>query len=64
MGFDTDGGGTQPPGKVTGTAAALWLDAARNNTFAALNRAWKLGARVAGARYVVGGSPPRSRTNW
>jgi hypothetical protein len=43
------------PGKVTGTGRALALDPAQNNTFRALNRAWKDGAQVqfANGRYIV-----------
>lgn len=48
-----------PAGKVTGTGPALALDPGQNNTFAALNRAWTAGARVAsaGGRYLVTGLP-------
>ena len=60
VGFDTNSTAAAivpPPGKITGSGTALSLDPAQNNTFAALNRAWKLGARVslANARYVVSG---------
>lgn len=46
-----------PPGKVTGTGPALSLDPAQNNTYRALNRAWKSGASVefANGRYLVTG---------
>ena len=46
-----------PPGKVTGSGPALALDPAQNNTYRALNRAWKSGATVqfAGGRYLVTG---------
>jgi len=49
-----------PPGKVTGTGPALSLDPAQNNSFAALNRAWALNARVAPAsgKYIVTGLTP------
>ena len=60
VGFDTNSTAAAivpPPGKITGSGTALSLDPAQNNTFAALNRAWTLGARVslANARYVVSG---------
>ena len=52
-----------PPGKITGSGPALAVDPAQNNSFRAINRAWKQGAGVlflpgapgAGARYVIGG---------
>jgi hypothetical protein len=42
-------------GKVTGAGRAIALDPAENNTFRALNRAWKDGAQVqfANGRYIV-----------
>ena len=51
------------PGSVRGSGAALLLDPAQNNTFAALNRAWDAGGRVRwlaesggrSARWVVEG---------
>ncbi len=48
VGFDTNSTAAAIvplPGKVTGSGPALSLDPAQNNTFAALNRAWELGAR-------------------
>src|SRR5688572_9388136 len=62
VGFDTNSTAAAivpPAGKITGTGPALSLDPAQNNTFAALNRAWKLGARVSlsAARYLVVGLP-------
>lgn len=50
VGFDSDPGaaGIVPPaGRVTGSGAALAVDAAQNNAFRALNRAWSRGATVA-----------------
>ena len=68
VGFDTNSTAAAIlplPGKITGTGTALSLDPAQNNTFAALNRAWGMGARVslasasgpqgASTRYLVGG---------
>ncbi|MCC7125768.1 MAG: hypothetical protein IT178_13030 [Acidobacteria bacterium] len=49
IGFDSDATAAAIvplAGRVTGTGPALALDPAQNNTFAALNRAWALGARV------------------
>jgi hypothetical protein len=46
-------------GKLTGTGPSLLLDPAQNNSFRALNRAWKAGADVqyANGRYIVTGLP-------
>jgi hypothetical protein len=46
-----------PAGKLTGTGPALSLDPAQNNSYRALNRAWKSGGAVqfAGGRYLVTG---------
>ena len=57
-GFDIDPTPRQslpPPGRLTGTGAALALDPAQNNAFRAINRAWKDGADVqfANGRYIV-----------
>lgn len=62
-GFDTNSVAAAivpPAGKVTGAGAVLVLDPAQNNTFAALNRAWGMGARVhfAEGRYGVTGLTP------
>ncbi|MEE8524366.1 MAG: hypothetical protein V3T72_10580, partial [Thermoanaerobaculia bacterium] len=49
VGFDSHpvAAGILPPaGKVTGSGAALAVDAAQNNAFRALNRAWRQGATV------------------
>jgi hypothetical protein len=49
VGFDTNSTAAAivpPAGKVTGTGSALAVDPAQNNTFAVLNRAWLMGARV------------------
>jgi len=57
-GFDSepDAAAIVPPaGKVTGAGPAIALDPAQNNTFRALNHAWKDGAQVqfANGRYIV-----------
>src|SRR5258708_7892295 len=59
-GFDTDPSAAAivpPAGRVTGSGPVLSLDPAQNNTYRAINRAWKSGASVqfAGGRYLVGG---------
>jgi zinc carboxypeptidase len=59
-GFDTEPSAAAivpPAGHITGTGAALSLDPAQNNTFRAINQAWKNGASVqfAGGRYLVNG---------
>jgi hypothetical protein len=61
VGFDTNAVAAAivpPAGKVTGTGPALALDPAQNNTFAALNRSWGMGARVhyTGAQGAQGAS--------
>ena len=61
-GFDTepDAAAIVPPaGRVSGTGGVLSLDPAQNNTYRALNRAWKRGASVqfAGGRYLINGLP-------
>ncbi len=78
VGFDSDSvaaGIVPPPGKVVGTGSLLLLDPAQNNSFAALNRALKAGARVrwttetpgesdSGGRYVVEGASPGAQSDW
>jgi hypothetical protein len=59
-GFDTEPSAAAilpPAGKLTGSGPALSLDAAQNNTYRALNQAWKSGASVqfANGRYLVSG---------
>ena len=59
-GFDTNPSAAAivpPAGKLTGTGPALSLDPAQNNTYRAINRAWKSDATVhfAGGRYLVTG---------
>ena len=61
-GFDTSPAAAAivpPVGRVTGSGSALFLDAAQNNSYRALNRAWKAGASVqfADDNYVVSGLP-------
>ena len=60
VGFDSDSVAVaiRPmPGRVTGSGSALLLDPAQNNSFRALNEAWRTGAsvRFADGRYVVSG---------
>jgi hypothetical protein len=66
VGFDSHpvaAGIAPPPGSVTGSGDALFLDPAQNNTFRALNEAWDLGAdvRLAGGRYAVTGLSSAAR---
>ena len=46
-----------PAGKLSGTGPTLSLDAAQNNSYRAINRAWKSGGtvRFASGRYLVDG---------
>jgi hypothetical protein len=46
-----------PAGKASGSGPSLSLDAAQNNTYRAINRAWKSGGSIAFAngRYIVSG---------
>ena len=66
IGFDSNPSAAAivpPPGRITGSGPALAVDPGQNNSFRALNRAWKQGASVefvagtqgAGARYVIRG---------
>lgn len=60
VGFDsnaTAAGIVPPAGRVRGSGGALVLDAAQNNTFKALNRAWEQGATV---RFQPGSAPTDS----
>ena len=62
VGFDTHPGAAAivpPPGRISGTGAALSLDPAQNNTYRAINRAWAAGAAVhfGNGRYVISGVP-------
>src|SRR5205814_8854632 len=59
-GFDTEASAAAivpPAGRITGTGAALSLDPAQNNSYRAINRAWKSGAALqfANGRYLVTG---------
>jgi len=59
-GFDTNPSAAAivpPAGRLGGTGTALALDAAQNNAYRAINRAWKDGASVqfADGRYLVSG---------
>src|SRR5579862_9181456 len=68
IGFDSNPNAAAivpPAGKIRGSGPALAVDPAQNNSFRAINRAWKQGASVAylagapgsglGARYVISG---------
>jgi hypothetical protein len=59
-GFDTDPGAAAivpPAGRISGAGPALSLDAAQNNAFRAINRAWALGGSVqfADGKYLLSG---------
>jgi hypothetical protein len=59
-GFDTEPSAAAivpPPGRLTGSGPSLSLDPAQNNTYRAINQAWKRGASVqfANGRYIVSG---------
>jgi hypothetical protein len=59
-GFDTEPSAAAivpPAGKMTGTGSALSLDPAQNNSYRAINQAWKQGGSLqfAGGRYIVSG---------
>ncbi len=71
IGFDSNPNAAAivpPAGRLTGTGPDLLLDAAQNNSFRAINRAWQDGATVqrtgsdASARYVVSGLPEATQT--
>ena len=47
---------TPPAGQMTGSGPALLIDAAQNNAFRALNRAWEEGASVSFVAGAPGGS--------
>jgi hypothetical protein len=58
VGFDSDATARAVvplPGRVAGSGGTLVLDPAQNNTYAALNRAWSMGARVS---FSAGGGAP------
>lgn len=66
IGFDSEPAAAAilpPAGRITGSGPSLAVDPAQNNSFRAINRAWKLGATIqyaagasgAGARYLIGG---------
>jgi hypothetical protein len=60
-----------PAGNVTGSGPALAVDPAQNNSFRAINRAWKQGASVqflagargTGARYLISGLSESAQTD-
>src|SRR5512138_2591384 len=71
IGFDSDpvaAAIVPPPGQMTGRGPAVALDPAQNNTFRALNAAWKSGASVrldrARGRYIVTGAPASAVDGW
>ncbi len=71
IGFDSDpvaAAIVPPPGQLTGRGPALALDPAQNNTFRALNAAWKAGASVhfdaTRGRYLVAGARPSTVDGW
>ena len=71
IGFDSDPVASAivpPPGELTGRGPAVALDPAQNNTFRAVNAAWKAGASVrfdgARGRYVVSGAAPAVVNGW
>jgi Zinc carboxypeptidase len=74
IGFDSDPVASAigpPPGETSGTGPALSLDPAQNNTFRAVNAAWKAGAavrleagRAGGSRYVISGASPSAINGW
>jgi hypothetical protein len=62
-GFDTDASAaaiTPPPGRATGSGNLLVVDPAQNNSFRAINYAWRHNATVrrVGDRYAIDGLPP------
>ena len=68
IGFDTHPVAhaiTPVPGRITGAGPALALNPAENNTFRAINRAWRNGAGVrfdaASSRYVITGMTPAAQ---
>ncbi len=70
VGFDTDpvaAGLVPAPPKVSGSGAALAVDAAQNNAFRAVNQAWRAGGTVqldARGRYVMSGVPAATLAQW
>jgi hypothetical protein len=71
IGFDSDpvaAAIVPPPGRVTGKGPALALDPAQNNTFRAVNAAWRSGASVrfdrSRGRYVISGAAPAVMEGW
>ncbi len=70
VGFDTDpvaAAIVPPPGRATGTGAALAVDAVQNNAFRAVNWTWRAGGTVqldARGRYVLSGVPVGTLAAW
>jgi hypothetical protein len=61
-GFDTDAAAVAivpPPGGITGSGSILIVDPAQNNSFRAINTAWRQGAAVSrtGSRFAISGLP-------
>jgi len=74
IGFDADPVAkaiVPPAGRITGAGPSLALNPAENNTFKAINRAWKAGGSVrfqpaangAGGRYVIAGLAPGAQND-
>ena len=67
-GFDTNPAAAAivpPDGKLTGSGPLLALDPAQNNTYRAINQAWKSGGELqfAGGRYLVSGLSDAQRND-
>jgi len=61
-GFDTDAAAVAivpPPGSIKGSGSILIVDPAQNNSFRAINTAWRQGATVSrtGSRFAISGLP-------
>jgi hypothetical protein len=74
IGFDSDPSAAAivpPPGRITGSGSVLAVDPAQNNSFRAINKAWKQGASVQfmagtadkGARYLISGLSESAQTD-
>ncbi len=73
IGFNSDASAAAivpPAGRIAGSGPALAVDPAQNNSFRAINRAWRQGASVqfvagapgAGARYLISGLPESAQS--
>jgi hypothetical protein len=68
IGFDTDPAAAAivpPAGRITGDGPALSIDAAQNNAFRAINRAWTLDGAVqfADGHYQISGLSPEQQSD-